>query len=166
MVGNFKARPFLANKQFSEHIKADENSAVLKADIYSFSAILNRVCWANRGKWETIIADAIAFRYMDERSVNAWKLCAKAGLIGGDLEAARDCLHKPLHINYKDQKACAILESLVEDHLKTLKVRRLNPIWVFRSSYYKRHELLQGTERKGFECDSWKRVKCCNWSCW
>lgn len=112
----------------NEAANEDERSGLLETDIHNLSMILKRVCEALLGKWESVIADAITNREMNARSVGAWKLCAKAGLVGGDVDAALDCLHEALHIDHKDWEACALLKSIVTDHLhKTLGVRSLNP---------------------------------------
>lgn len=104
--------------------QTDEHSKFSGAESNKLSAILEGVCQANNGKWEAVIADAIAAREMDSRSVETWKFCAKAGLVGGDVDAARDCLLEALHIDPNDREAYTILRHIVEEHLhKMLEVR-------------------------------------------
>lgn len=107
-----------------EYRQADEHSKVLEADFINFSAILRGACQANRGNWKVLIANAIAAREMDPRSVDAWKRCARAALLGGDVDAALDSLLDAMHINHNDREAFTILRDVVEDHLnRTLEVR-------------------------------------------
>ena len=106
----------------------EQYSKIFEDDPNNLLVLLKRaICQANLGNWEAALTDAITAREMDPRSVEAWKLCARANLAGGDMDVALDCLHEALHINCNDQEACTILQSIVEDHLnKTIEVRLLN----------------------------------------
>lgn len=123
MSRNCDGEAFVNNSQ-ETHSDSEKHPEILVADLNKYSVILKRACQANTGKWDAVIADAIAARQMDPRSLEERKLCARAALVGGDVDAALDCLHEALHINHKDREACAILQEVVEDQLnKTLEVR-------------------------------------------
>lgn len=125
MASSFKSQALPSKVQrFDENFKqSDEHSEILGNNINKFASILKTACQANFGKWNTIIANAITAREMDPRSIDSWKLCAKAALVGGDVDASLDCLYEALNMDFNDEEACVILQGLVDDHLnKMLKV--------------------------------------------
>ena len=128
MAINDEPKVLHANSMFLQEKYTDASeqySKILDLDPTNLVALIKRAtCQANLGNWESVPADAITAREMDPRSVEAWKLCARAGLAGGDVDAALDCLNEALHIESNDQEACTILQSIVEDHLnKMIEVR-------------------------------------------
>lgn len=123
MAKNLKEQSLPANSVTSDeqNRQADKPSDI--ADAITFAAILKSACQTNRGHWKTLIASAIIGREMDSRSVAAWKLCAKAGFVGGDVEAALDCLLEALSIDLNDGETITILDIVIENHLRrTLEV--------------------------------------------
>lgn len=106
----------------------DQNTGTQEERICNVHVLLKRAdLQANLGNWEAVLADAITARELDPRSADAWTLCARAGLAGGDADAALDCVHEALHIDHSDRKVCTLLESVVKEHLnETLEMHTNN----------------------------------------
>lgn len=125
MAGNANTQIIPANSQEMQSEADNQKTKILEANTSDLHAILKRATLqANLGNWEAVLSDAVTAREMDPRSVDAWKLCARAGLAGGDMDATLDCLHEALLIDCNEREANTFLESAVDVHLnKTLAVR-------------------------------------------
>lgn len=128
MTSNSEAQLVPVNPQATNREANDRNETIrFQEETDNLSTLLKRATsQANLNNWKAVLADAITAREMDPRSAEAWKLCARAGLAGGDLDSALDCLHEALLIDNMDREACDLLRGAVEDHMnKTLEVRTL-----------------------------------------
>ena len=121
MAANSEPKLLLANSLFSQENYAEAfelYSKIFQEDSTNLLALLKRAtCQEKLGNWEAALTDAITAREMDPHSVEAWKLCARAGLAGGDEVAALECLHEALYIDCNDKEAATLLETIVENVL-------------------------------------------------
>lgn len=113
------------SRVFPEKYEYRQNLKFSEADLIHLSEILKHATCNSKGtNWMRVLDGVLIAREIALSSIDAWKLCARAEITGGYVDAALDCILEAMYVDRNDREANTILHEIVEERLnKSFKVR-------------------------------------------